>query len=467
MRMPTRQSDARARFAVGRWRFALSKLCALLLIAAAAAQAPEEAKVFPSRDRTFRIPFAPQMGEARLREVQLYYSTDEGRNWRFHANALPEQGFFQFTAPGDGQYWFGVRTIDVQGRAFPLREADLKAGIKVQVDGQPPRVGLRALANQGTNVGVEWDVRDELLDLATLKLEYLPAGAAQYQQVRIDPVAVGQHFWTPPTGGPLEVRLSVADTAGNIGSEKVIVTAGNGAGGAPANPANPNDAARAPMGAGAPAAPAGPPPVRMVNSKRVSLNYRIEDLGPSGIAALELWYTADGRNWQKYGEYAKPEPPLVFDVVQEGLYGFTLLARSGVGLSDRPPQAGDQPQIWVEVDETRPVVRLLGADVGRGSDVGRLTISWTATDKNLTAQPITLAYADGPDGPWTTIAANQPNTGRYVWNMPQTGTPYRFLVRVEAADKASNVGAAQTANPVIVDLHRPRPTILDVGAAGK
>jgi len=463
--MLSRHSEAQRKFARRRGLLAFAPLCALLFVAAAAAQGTDDARVFPSRDRTFRIPFAPQVGEARLREVQLYYSTDEGRSWRFHANALPEQGFFQFTAPADGLYWFGVRTVDVQGRAHPLREADLRAGIKVQVDGQPPRVTLRALANQGTNVGVEWDVRDELLDLATLKLEYLPAGAAQYQQVRIDPVAVGQHFWTPPTAGPLEVRLSVADTAGNVGQDKVIVTAGHGAGG-PFNPPSP-DAARPPLPAGAPPAPAGPPPVRMVNSKRVSLNYRIEDLGPSGVSALELWYTADGRNWQKYGEYAKPEPPLVFDVVQEGLYGFTLLARSGVGLSDRPPQAGDQPQIWVEVDETRPAVRLLGADVGRGSDVGRLTISWTATDKNLTAQPITLAYADSADGPWTTIAANQPNTGRYVWNMPQTGTPYRFLVRVEAADKASNIGTAQTANPVIVDLHRPRPTILDVGAAGK
>ena len=33
-------------------------------------------------------------------------------------------------------------------------------------------------------------------------------------------------FATPMTNGPMEVRLSVSDTAGNVGQDKVIVTAG-------------------------------------------------------------------------------------------------------------------------------------------------------------------------------------------------------------------------------------------------
>jgi hypothetical protein len=210
----------------------------------------------------------------------------------------------------------------------------------------------------------------------------------------------------------------------------------------------------------------------MVNSKIISLNYRIDDEGPSGISAIELWYTADGRNWQKYKEQRAENnmpirPPFVFEVQSEGLYGFTLLARSGVGLSERTPQPGDVPQVWVEVDETRPVVRLLGAEVGRGADTGKLTITWSAADKNLTPQPINLSYSEKPEGEWTTIAASLPNTGRFVWAMPPNGIPYRFHVRVEGIDKAGNVGSAQTSNPVIVDLHKPRPLILDVGAAGR
>src|SRR5262249_2784258 len=145
---------------------------------------------------------------------------------------------FQFTAPADGLYWFAVRTIDQQGRAYPMRDADLRAGIKVIVDTVAPKVMLRALAVQGQTVGVEWDVRDDNLDLNTLRLEYLPAGPAQYLAVRVDPVAAGQHYWTPMTPGPIEVRLRVNDAAGNLGEDKVIITPGGAFPPAGGNPAN-------------------------------------------------------------------------------------------------------------------------------------------------------------------------------------------------------------------------------------
>jgi hypothetical protein len=334
----------------------------------------------------------------------------------------------------------------------------------VIVDTQPPKVMIRGLPPQGQTVGVEWDVRDENLDLNTLRLEYLPAGAAQYLSIRVDAVAAGQHYWTPMTGGPIEVRLRVSDAAGNTGEDKVIVTPG---GVFPPAGGNLADNAPKPPIPPAGAAPPGQPTVRMVNSKRISLNYRVDDQGPSGISIIELWYTQDGRNWQKYGEDASAKPPFVFDVAHEGLYGFTLVARSGVGLGERPPQPGDPPQIWVEVDETKPVVRLLAADVGRGSDAGNLTVTWTATDKNLHAEPITISYAEQAEGPWTTIAANLPNTGRYVWRMPASGVPFRFFMRVEAIDKAGNVGSDKTPAHVIVDLHMPKPRIVDVGAVGR
>jgi hypothetical protein len=440
------------------FRSFLSLIGLLCGVGVLSAQAPDDVRPIPSKDPTFRIPFQTQPGERRLREVQLYYSTDQGRTWRHYATTAPDQGFFQqFTAQADGLYWFSVRTIDLQGRAYPPNDNELRPGLKVLVDTKAPRVTLRALQGNGNSVGVEWEVRDENLDITSLRLEYLPAGAAQYMPIRVDPVAAGQHYWTPMTNGPMEVRLSVSDIAGNVGQDKVIVTAGGG--GMPMPPPAVNQ----------PPKPASNTSdgIRYVNSRRVSLNYRIDDQGPSGVSVIELWYTQDGRNWQKYREEKSTTPPFVFDVDREGLYGFTMVARSGVGLSDRPPQMGDQPQVWVEVDETKPVVQLLSADVGRGADTGNLTICWTASDKNMARQPITLSYSEQAEGPWTTIISNLENTGRYVWRMPPSGTPFRFHIRVEAVDKAGNVGSAQTTTHVIVDLHTPKSKILDVGAAGR
>src|SRR5205823_13601953 len=100
-------------------------------------------------------------------------------------------------------------------------------------------------------------------------------------------------------------------------------------------------AALAPSAPVAPVEPPTPRPaaaaVRMVNSKRVSLNYEIKDVGPSGISAVELWYTQDGKRWEKFDTANQPRPPLVIEVKDDALYGFTLVARNGIGLGKRPP----------------------------------------------------------------------------------------------------------------------------------
>jgi hypothetical protein len=184
------------------------------------------------------------------------------------------------------------------------------------------------------------------------------------------------------------------------------------------------------------------------------------------VQAVELWFTRDGQTWQKYSEDPGRKPPYIFEAHDEGVYGFSLIVRSGVGLRDREPRKGDPPQLWVEVDLTKPVVHWAKAEVGRGSDSGWLTITWAATDKNLGRQPITLSYAKELQGPWTQIASNLENTGRYRWQMPP-GIPFRFFVRVEATDQAGNVGVLDLPEPAIVDLHQPKGFILDVEPANK
>ncbi len=206
--------------------------------------------------------------------------------------------------------------------------------------------------------------------------------------------------------------------------------------------------------------------VRLINSKRFSLAYAVKDLGPSGLAGVELWYTQDGKTWQKHPSPMHHHSPYVIEVGEEDLYGFTLVAHSGAGISTPTPKTGDLPQVWVEVDVTSPIVRLLGAEPGVGADAGTVIILWSATDKHLGAQPITISYAERPDGPWTPVAQKIQNTGRYVWQITP-GMPMRFYVRVEAVDEAGNVGQAQTSQPVMADIARPSIAILGVAPAAR
>jgi hypothetical protein len=92
-----------------------------------------------------------------------------------------------------------------------------------------------------------------------------------------------------------------------------------------------------------------------------------------------------------------------------------------------------------------------------------LTVTWTARDKNIAATPISISYAEEKNGPWKPLAEGLDNTGSHTWRVP-AGTPFKFFVRVEATDKAGNVGTAESLRPAIVDLAVPKGRLLGVEA---
>jgi hypothetical protein len=421
------------------------------------AQNAEGKDTFYSRFPDFKIPFNAK--DPRIQDVILHCSEDHGRTWKPVATSRPGADEFRFSARHDGWYYFTVQTRDTQQRLFPATLDQAEAGLKVCVDTQPPIIRLDAFTPREGGVAVKWDVRDDNLDLRSFQLEYRAVGAAEWTKLDAQRIAVGQHIWNPGTNAALEVRLIARDLAGNDGKQAAGIAAGERpriAGGYSAEE-NPGNRIRSTTSGGN---------LRYVNSTKISLNYDVDNVGKSGVSVVELWMTRDGDSWNQEQTQNKREPPFVFEVVGEGRYGFTLIARSGVGMGDAPPRRGDPPQIWVEVDTTKPIVRLERVDVGRGADTGNLTILYKASDRNIIDRPISFSYAEKPDGEWKPIAKNEDNTGRYIWKMP-ADVPYQFYVRVEAVDKAGNIGADETTQPIAVDLSQPKVRVLDVTPAGK
>ena len=209
---------------------------------------------------------------------------------------------------------------------------------------------------------------------------------------------------------------------------------------------------------------ANPPAVRVLNSKHILLDFVLRDSPAVPMAGVELWYTRDAQMWIKHPSPLQRRSPVVVDVVDDGTYGFTLVACGEAGPITKRPQNGDLPQAWVVVDVTPPAVNLTSVEARGDLRDRKLAILWKATDANLGARPITLSYADSAAGPWTLIAANLANSGYYQWSLP-AGLPSRILIRVEAADEVGNIGVAQTPEPIIVDLSqpsRPRVAILTI-----
>ncbi len=417
--------------------------------------------------REFNIPFKNDPTNLNVALVRLYVSSDQGKTWQMSASSAPDGKQFRFSTPQDGYFWFAVQTVYKDGKLYPPTQEEFRPNLKVIVDTVPPTVQVQALPNRPGEVGVNWTVKDDNLDLAlpdSVRVEYRVVGAASWMSVFV-PAGAGQVYWNPQTNAQVEVRVLARDRAGNVGQDRTTVTLG-GAGVAVPNFGNPI---------------AGQDPFKelerkFVNSKQISLSYDLKDVGPSGVSSIELWYTLyKGRAWTKLAEYpidlkdpldANQTKRLTFEVSDEGIYGITLVARSGVGLGDRPPQPGERPQFWIEVDLTKPIVQILDVHVGNGIDKGKLTVAWNARDKNLGSQPIRLSYAEQRDGPWNTCADKLANNGKHTWRMPD-GVPYQFYVRVEAVDAAGNVGEAITLEKIKVDLSQPKAKIVDIAPSGR
>jgi hypothetical protein len=441
--------------------------------APARGQTPIQPQILYSKQRQIAIPFDPDPAQAhRLKQLQLYYSTDQGRSWHVGAIAAPDQKKFNFLANSDGLHLFAVQTTDLTGRNFPEKVEGLTPALRVVIDTAAPIVNLRSLPPRGNEVGVAWDIRDDNLDVASadgIRLEYRKAGGLNWLPLSRGPGA-NQLYWSPGSTDLFDVKIRARDLAGNTTDATTQVSLVNtGSYGSPGfGPGSMEGAPRT-----GPSGVAVDPARRFINTKRVSLNYEITDSGPSGISGIDLWFTSDGQVWSKY-ELPKGSPndptfkgPLTFDVQGEGIYGFTLIPKSGVGISAPPPQVGEKPQMWIEVDLTKPVVELKSVLVGQGVDKGKLSIRWAAADKNFGNTPITLSYAALAEGPWTPIYGKLPNTGSYVWTMPVGGSmPWQFYVKVEAIDLAGNIGEAITPGLVKVDTFQPKAKIIDVHGGG-
>jgi hypothetical protein len=230
-------------------------------------------------------------------------------------------------------------------------------------------------------------------------------------------------------------------------------------GGAPSG-GNPN--------AGGRAATPGPSRTILVPSPKFGLEYAVDEAGPNGPAVVELWITRDGgQTWIRLGEDPDRASPYPVDLGGEGTFGLALVARAASGLGDQPPAFGDPPQLWVEVDNTPPNVQLDPPIVGTGQNLGKVAITWRASDLHLVNRPVTLLWRpDQEGGQWQPIVESLEATGRYIWTVPPNVSP-KFHIRVEAADTMGNRGGADTtaSGAVIVDRTRPKSRIIGLDRA--
>lgn len=519
--------------------------------------------------------------------VRLFVSSDRGVAWSAISDAQPHVKAFNYRASGDGEYWFAIRTIDAQGRAWPV--GPYQPELRVIVDRSVPKIdALSATLGSGGNLDIRWSASDADLNPASWRIDVqLDATRQTWEAVNLrhaaaSPTAAGgQTSWQPPDSRrPVAVRATVADKAGNSTTATVPVAAaplamlphpttaepappgwssatlapGLAASRGPlpdvptapatlpwpAQPApaisyrlydntvsvpadgatrygNPLDARHATESSastndryaarqitpiepyrqaslrrlpeteegrdlGAESHPEGTrpgaksteqgvrtaeqgaekPDRKAVNSRTFALEYELADVGRWGVSRVELWGTRNGgQSWRRYAQDDDLQSPVNITVEGEGLYGFCIVAESGGGMPAAPPQAGQAPELWVEVDLHRPFAELTEIRRGAGNQSDQILLRWRTEDDNLLARPVSLFYSSRPSGPWSAIAAELENTGEYAWRV-ERHVPDRCYLRLEARDAAGNRAAYQTLEPVAIHEapQDPRPQLI-------
>jgi hypothetical protein len=416
-----------------------------------------------------------------LREILLFCSHDEGKTWDQVGRATPEQTSFPYTAPGDGKYWFTIQTVDRNGVKEPGNVYSVPPGQRIVVDTVKPQVSVKA-ERRGDDIAASWEITEDYPEPSTFVLEYHLADqpAAIWTAVPANPGATGTATFRPAGAAAVTVQVRVKDQAKNEGSGVAEVP---GVGGAPAPEKKQGNAwdgppPVVPPAAGGPGSVAPPPPaappmrgalpgVQLVNKKDVKLDFDVTKLGPSGLGTVEVYVTNDdGASWNPVplGPDAIQAPEargpgqahgsVTVSLAEDArVYGFYLVVKSRANLGKPAPKSGDAPHIRIERDTVPPkgdLVRVEPDPARRDS----LSIVWSASDKNLTATPISLEWAPRKEGPWEFIGAPElPNTGRYAWQVPPGLTS--VYLKLTVRDAAGNVAVAVTPEPQTVDLSVP------------
>ncbi len=176
------------------------------------------------------------------------------------------------------------------------------------------------------------------------------------------------------------------------------------------------------------------------------------------VKTRELWYRSnDGKAWgawQKHGIQFDKDTPITW-APPEGHWQIYLRKILTSGLASDVPSEATKAKGEFIIDRTAPTVAIkFPAAKAKLRGGERYAVTWDAQDAHLRSTPVTITWSRDGKGSWETVAERIANSGSFDWTMPRDMT-ISGVLRIEAADKATNVGSAEVTG-ILVDSIKPK-----------
>ncbi len=192
-----------------------------------ASQRTEKLVPVHTRQTQFGIPYQINENPQNVSEVLLYVSADRGNRWQLYSRQYPGNREFRFAANGDGEFWFAIKTVDMNKVPRPAGKPTPE--IIVVVDSKNPALSFNVHTDPSGKLVAWWRATDPNIDTESIEILYRPhspfrVNLARWKKAEFEPPTPrgngtyeAKSEWWPVTESlTLDIQARIADKAGNV-----------------------------------------------------------------------------------------------------------------------------------------------------------------------------------------------------------------------------------------------------------
>ncbi|QDV89624.1 hypothetical protein RAS2_06950 [Phycisphaerae bacterium RAS2] len=199
-------------------------------------------------------------------------------------------------------------------------------------------------------------------------------------------------------------------------------------------------------------------PLHYFTREKVVMIRRPAGYTPEEVPQVALYWTDNnGFHWHKAGYFGREQTFFPFEVEEDGDYGIRFIGPGQEPAKETPAF----PERVYHVDTSPPEVEVFIEPEQTWYTPGQtITISWTAKDYHLIENPTTISMAmdfTADDHKPIEVQRDLADAGSISYEIPSEAVDHEIRFRVEAMDRAANLGLAYSyALQVVSDLGEPK-----------